>query len=365
MTTVPQHAGEAARDAAGPEAAPGARSGFGAETAPGALKLFTECFTALADNIERVVKGKRDVVELALICLFAEGHVLVVDVPGTGKTTLARALAASVDGSCHRVQFTPDLLPSDITGVSVFRQDSGRFEFLPGPVFANVVIGDEINRASPKTQSALLEVMEEGRVTVDGVTHQVPRPFLVFATQNPVEMAGTYPLPEAQLDRFMMRLTVGYPDYASEVLVAGGGQAAESADVLPTIATARHVAEFAQVVRERVRVPGPVVDYAVRVAVATRELPSVRLGAGPRGSVALVRAARVRAGARGRSYALPEDVKALAGPVLAHRLLLSPEAELSGVTAADLVAEVIARVPVPQPGTGQSGRVTRSSAGAD
>ncbi|MDI2125815.1 AAA family ATPase [Yinghuangia seranimata] len=321
----------------------------GSSALPGPLKLFTECFGAVADNIELVVKGKREVVELALICLFAEGHVLVVDVPGTGKTTLARALAASVDGSCHRVQFTPDLLPSDITGVSVYRQDSGRFEFLPGPVFANVVIGDEINRASPKTQSALLEVMEEGRVTVDGAAHEVPRPFMVFATQNPVEMAGTYPLPEAQLDRFMMRVTVGYPDHASEVQVAAG-TAADQLAQLRTIATARHVAEFAQVVRERVRVPEPVADYAVRVTAATRELPGVRLGAGPRGSVALVRAARVRAGARGRTYVLPEDVKALAGPVLAHRMLLAPESELTGVTAEDLVAEVLARVPVPQPG---------------
>jgi MoxR-like ATPase len=328
----------------------------GTQSAPGAaLKLFTECFTALADNIERVLKGKHEVVELALICLFAEGHVLVVDVPGTGKTTLARALAASLDGTCHRVQFTPDLLPSDITGGSVFRQDSGRFEFLPGPVFANVVIGDEINRASPKTQSALLEVMEEGQVSVDAVTHEVPRPFLVFATQNPVEMAGTYPLPEAQLDRFMMRVTVGYPDHASEVEVAGGTAVGPAIAALPTIATARHVAEFAQVVRERVRVPPPVVDYAVRVAAATRELPGVRLGAGPRGSVALVRAARVRAGARGRAYALPEDVKALAGPVLAHRLVLAPESELAGVTAADLIAEVLARVPVPQPTAGGNG----------
>ncbi|UGQ09029.1 MoxR family ATPase [Yinghuangia sp. ASG 101] len=319
----------------------------GAAPIQSAIKLFAECHAALADNIERVVKGKRDVVELALICLFAEGHVLVVDVPGTGKTTLARALAASLDGSCHRVQFTPDLLPSDITGASVYRQNTGRFEFLPGPVFANFVIGDEINRASPKTQSALLEVMEEGRVTADGITHEVPHPFMVFATQNPVETVGTYPLPEAQLDRFMMRLTVGYPDFAAELQVATGAMGA-AVETLPTIASAAHVREFAHIARERVRVPDAVAAYAVRVAIATRELPGVRLGAGPRGSVALIRAARVRAAAAGRAYVMPEDIKALAAPVLAHRLLLTPETEFAGVTDVDLVAEVLGRVPVPK-----------------
>ncbi len=319
----------------------------GASPARSALQLFAKCHTALADNIERVVKGKRDVVELALTCLFAEGHVLVVDVPGTGKTTLSRALAASIDGSCHRVQFTPDLLPSDITGASVYRQDTGQFEFLPGPVFANIVIGDEINRASPKTQSALLEVMEEGRVTADGVTHEVPRPFMVFATQNPVDTVGTYPLPEAQLDRFMMRLTVGYPDFAAELQVATGEMGAV-VEALPAIASATHIGEFALVARKHVRVPEAVGAYAVRVVTATRELPGVRLGAGPRGSVALIRAARVRAAAAGRAYVMPEDIKALAAPVLAHRLLLAPETEFAGVTDVDLVTEVLQRVPVPK-----------------
>ncbi|MGC0421144.1 AAA family ATPase [Embleya sp. AB8] len=317
------------------------------------IKLFAECFRALADNIERVFRGKRDVVELALTALFAEGHLLVVDVPGTGKTTLARALAASLAADCKRIQFTPDLLPSDITGVSVFRQGSGEFEFLPGPVFGHVVIGDEINRASPKTQSALLEVMEEGRITVDGQTHAVPQPFMVFATQNPVEMAGTYPLPEAQLDRFLMCVGVGYPDHRAEMTVAGGtvdGRVDPGPEELPTIVTAAQVREFARIARERVRVAEPVLDYAVRVVAATRELPGVRLGAGPRGSVALVRAIRVRAAAQGRDYALPEDVKALAQPVLAHRLLTAPDTELAGVSAADLIAEVLARVEVPRPG---------------
>ncbi|UGQ15268.1 AAA family ATPase [Yinghuangia sp. ASG 101] len=310
---------------------------------------FRECFVALADTVERALKGKRDVVELALTALFAEGHLLVEDVPGTGKTTLARALAASVGAECRRVQFTPDLLPSDITGVSVFRQGSGTFEFLPGPVFAHIVVADEINRASPKTQSALLEVMEERRVTVDGVPHAVPRPFLVVATQNPVDMSGTYPLPEAQLDRFMMRVSPGYPDHASEVAVAGDAPEVAVAEQLPVIATARHVDEFARFVRGHVRVAEPVVDYAVRIAAATRTSPLVRLGAGPRGSVALVRAARVRAAAAGRAYAVPDDIKALAPAVLTHRLLLTPDAELAEAAASDIVATALADTPAPRP----------------
>ncbi|GCD96938.1 AAA family ATPase [Embleya hyalina] len=313
------------------------------------LRLFRECFRALGDNIARVLVGKREAIDLTLICLLSGGHLLVEDVPGTGKTTLARALAASLDASWQRVQFTPDLLPSDITGVSMYRQTSGTFEFLPGPVFAHIVIGDEINRASPKTQSAMLEVMEEGRVTVDGVPHAVPRPFMVVATQNPVDMSGTYPLPEAQLDRFLMRVSLGYPDRASEVAVASGMGGAPSVETLPVIATARHVEEFTALARHRVAAIAPVVDYAVDLARLTRESEHTRLGAGPRGSVALVRAARVRAASLGRGHVLPEDVKALAAPILTHRLLLTPDAELAGVTAADVLADVLARVPVPRP----------------
>ena len=305
--------------------------------------LLSERFHALADNVERVVKGKRDTVELALTCLFAEGHLLIEDVPGTGKTTLARCLAASVEADFARVQFTPDLLPSDITGVTVYRQNTGEFEFLPGPVFANIVLGDEINRASPKTQSALLEVMEERRVTADGTTHPVPRPFMVLATQNSVDMGGTYPLPEAQLDRFLMRITVGYPDHASEVAVLTEANAGITPESLTPVTTAREIADLVRAAAE-VQVADALYDYLVRVVAATRALPDVRLGASPRGSVALLRAVRVRAASQARPYVFPEDVKALAGPVLAHRLILTPEAELSGRTGADVVEEVLATV---------------------
>ncbi|MET9970895.1 MoxR family ATPase [Streptomyces sp. NPDC006356] len=307
------------------------------------LARAAKCFHALADNVERVVKGKRDTIELALTCLFSEGHLLIEDVPGTGKTTLARCLAASIEADFARVQFTPDLLPSDITGVTVYRQNTGVFEFLPGPVFANIVLGDEINRASPKTQSALLEVMEERRVTADGTTHPVPRPFMVLATQNSVDMGGTYPLPEAQLDRFLMRITVGYPDHASEVAVLKGAGRDATPESLTPVTTAKEIAEFIGAAAE-VQVADALYDYVVRVVAATRALPDVRLGASPRGSVALLRAVRVRAASQSRPYAFPEDVKALAGPVLAHRLILTPEAELSGRSGTDVIEEVLATV---------------------
>ncbi|MGN9788914.1 AAA family ATPase [Nonomuraea sp. ZG12] len=308
---------------------------------------FAQRFQMLAANIEQVIRGKREAVELALVCMFAEGHLLIEDVPGTGKTTLARCIAASVDAAWGRIQFTPDLLPSDITGVSIFNQAHQKFEFHQGPVFANIVLADEINRASPKTQSALLEVMEERRVTVDAEPHPVPRPFLVVATQNPVDMDGTYALPEAQLDRFLMQISVGYPDHVSEVEVLKGMPSGPQVDRLPVVARASDVAgmiDFAT----RIHVADPVYDYIVALCAATRHSPHLRLGASPRGSLALLRAARVKAAAAGRHYVVPEDVKALAVPVLAHRLIRTPEAELRDVTAANVLGELLAGMPVPQ-----------------
>ncbi|NRQ38372.1 MoxR family ATPase [Nonomuraea sp. NN258] len=308
---------------------------------------FAHSFQLLAGNVERVIRGKREAVELALICLLAEGHLLVEDVPGTGKTTLARALAASVDAEWRRIQFTPDLLPSDITGVSIFNQAHQKFEFHQGPVFANIVLADEINRASPKTQAALLEVMEERRVTVDAEPHPVPRPFLVVATQNPVDMDGTYPLPEAQLDRFLMKISVGYPDHGAEVEVLKGMPTGPQVDRLAAVARASDVGAMIDFAAG-LHVADPVYHYIVALCAATRTSPHLRLGASPRGSLALLRAARVRAAAAGRHYVVPEDVKALAVPVLAHRLILTPDAELRDITATSVLGELLAGTPVPQ-----------------
>jgi MoxR-like ATPase len=305
---------------------------------------FAQTFAQIADNVERAVLGKRHVVELVLTAMLSDGHVLLEDVPGTGKTSLARAVAQSVQGTNTRIQFTPDLLPGDITGITVYDQKSGRFEFHAGPIFANIVLADEINRASPKTQSALLEVMEEGRVTIDGVSREVGVPFLVLATQNPVEQAGTYRLPEAQLDRFLLRTSLGYPDHAATVRILDGAAVA-TADLRPII-TPQALVGMADLAAT-VYVDALVLDYIARLVDATRSADEVRLGVSIRGALALTRATRTRAAAQGRTFATPDDVKALAVAVLSHRLILHPEAEFDGITAEAVIGQVLLDVAPP------------------
>ena len=299
---------------------------------------FRDTFARLCDNVEQAVLGKRHVVELALTAMVSEGHLLLEDVPGTGKTSLARALAQSVQGTSSRIQFTPDLLPGDVTGITVYDQRRGVFEFHAGPVFANVVLADEINRASPKTQSALLEVMEEGHVTVDGVTRPVGVPFLVVATQNPVEQAGTYRLPEAQLDRFMLKTSIGYPDRASTLRILEGAGAARRE--VSAVITPQGLVSMSDLARE-VYLNPMILDYIARVVEGTRTATQVRLGASVRGALALTRAVKTWAAAHGRVYATPDDVKALAEPVLAHRLILDVEAEFDGVTSEAVIGQVL------------------------
>ena len=298
--------------------------------------------------VESVIDGKAEAVRLALIVLLAEGHLLIEDVPGVGKTMLAKALARSIDCSVRRIQFTPDLLPSDITGVNAYNQELREFEFKPGPVFANIVVGDEINRASPKTQSALLESMEERHVTVDGVTHQLEAPFMVIATQNPVEMEGTYPLPEAQRDRFTARLSIGYPTAAAELEMLDTHGSSSPLDQVKPVATALEVRELIAAVRG-VLVSGQVKEYIIALAAATRTAPELRLGASPRAALQLLRASRARAALDGRDYVIPDDIQALAVPVFSHRLLPTAESLVERKLPAQVVARLVEQTPLPKP----------------
>ena len=308
-----------------------------------------EQFRRIEANVATVVEGKPEVIRLALIAMLAEGHLLVEDVPGVGKTLLAKAVAKSVACSVRRVQFTPDLLPSDITGVSVFNQEHNDFEFKPGAIFANIVLGDEINRAGPKTQSAMLEAMEERTVTVDGTTYELGVPFMVIATQNPVELEGTYPLPEAQRDRFMMRVSIGYPSVEAEMQVLEvHGQGDRVADLQPVM-DAQQVSALIDAAKV-LHAAEPLQRYIVELVRATRDHPAVELGASPRAALALLRSSRAMAASEGRDYVVPDDVKDLAQPVLAHRLILSPEASMADRSAADIIDELLASVPIPAAG---------------
>jgi len=297
--------------------------------------------------MEQVIEGKPDVVEVAITVLLAEGHLLIEDVPGVGKTMLAKALAKSIDCTVRRIQFTPDLLPSDITGVSVFNQEIRDFEFKPGAVFANIVVGDEINRASPKTQSALLECMEEHQVTVDTSTYRLEQPFMVIATQNPIEMEGTYALPEAQRDRFTARVSIGYPDQQAELAMVDEHAGHNPLEDLQPVSDGETVHRLIETVRA-VHIAPEVRRYAVDVVAATRGVPEIRLGASPRATLHLVRAARAQAALSGRDYVVPDDLHTVAVPVLAHRLVLTTEAHAARRSATDVVRAVLHRVPVPQ-----------------
>ena len=300
----------------------------------------------ILDNIQKVMVGKDEVIRLLLAAVLCEGHVLLEDVPGTGKTTLARALAASLGCTFRRIQFTPDLLPSDVTGLSWFNQKTQSFEFRPGPIMSQVVLADEINRATPRTQSALLEAMQERQVTADGVSRALERPFLVLATQNPVELEGTFPLPEAQIDRFFLRVSIGYPSHLEENAILARFGAGEPAMELQAVTTPREIMNL-QTERRQVRVEDSLRDYVVRIARATRQDSEVQLGASPRAALALYACAQAWAAIHGRDYVLPDDIKKVAPPVLCHRLMISPQAQLRGRTAQELVTDLVTRVSVP------------------
>ncbi|MEZ5272164.1 MAG: MoxR family ATPase [Ilumatobacteraceae bacterium] len=307
---------------------------------------FAQLYDAITGNIASVVHGKRQAIDLAVICLLAEGHLLIEDVPGVGKTSLAKALAASIDCTWKRVQFTPDLLPADLVGVSVYQRATERFVFQPGPLFANIVLADEINRASPKTQSALLEAMEERQISTDGHSHQLPEPFMVAATQNPVEQEGTYRLPESQLDRFLMRLSLGYPGRQAELSILESNGATDALAALQPVVTGDEVLAMRQAVRS-VHVAGLLKGYMVDLAEASRRHAGLTLGLSPRATLQLARASRAHAAANGREFCTPDDVKAVALPVLAHRVLVRADAASRGLTAEQAIDEVLAAVPVP------------------
>jgi MoxR-like ATPase len=306
----------------------------------------------LTDNVEKVIVGKRDTIELTTICLLCEGHLLIEDVPGVGKTMLAKALARSIGGVFKRIQFTPDMLPSDVTGTSIFNQKTVEFEFRPGPIMAQVVLADEINRATPKTQSALLEAMEERQVTVDGVTRPLAPPFLVLATQNPIEYEGTFPLPEAQLDRFLMRISLGYPSREQQVAILDAQQFTHPIESLTQVTDADELVRI-QSQLKAVYTDPLIKEYIVSIVDGTRGHPDVYLGASPRGAFTLYRTAQARAALDGRDYVIPDDVKALARPALGHRIIVSPAARIKGVSSSDVLDELLAQTPVP------GARVTR------
>jgi MoxR-like ATPase len=311
--------------------------------------MISEVARRLRENIQKVIVGKDDVINLTLVAVLTEGHLLLEDVPGIGKTTLARALAVSLGCSFRRIQFTPDLLPSDVTGLNWFNQKEQSFEFRPGPIISQVVLADEINRATPRTQSALLEAMQERQITIDGVTHPLPRPFLVMATQNPVELEGTFPLPEAQVDRFLLRSVIGYPSSAEESAIL---ERFRGDDPLKTLTAVTSPEEILQLQNERseIRVENTVRDYLVKVARATRQHPEIDLGASPRATLSLYWAAQAWAGIQNRDYVLPDDIKLLAPHVLTHRLMISPQAQLRGRLPEELVADIVEAVPVPVEG---------------